>query len=87
MDKTKIKTIGEQIIIALIIIVLGLLAVNQFYEWRYNNEFLQKPCNLCFKYNPELWDQLQTCFPVQVVETHPSFNASWINQHIVNVTE
>jgi hypothetical protein len=38
--------------IILIVIGLGLFALNQFFAWQYKSAFLQKPCELCIKLNP-----------------------------------
>lgn len=51
--REKIKGIGTFIIIILLVLSLGLIAVNQGLEYFYRSEFLQNPCDLCKKLNPE----------------------------------
>ena len=43
-------------LVIMAIIALGLLAFNQFIEWKYNAQFLAGPCKLCTELNPE-WKQ------------------------------
>ena len=50
----KSYTLKDKLLLTLIIIAvisLGLLAVNQFVQWRYNYFFLQNPCGLCEEIN------------------------------------
>lgn len=49
-----VKTIA----IALLVIVLGLIAVNQALYYRYQSVFLQTPCELCVTMN----EHLKPCF-------------------------
>ncbi len=41
-------------IIIIGVVALGLLALNQFIEFRFKAEFLSSPCSLCMKLNPHL---------------------------------
>jgi len=62
MDGIKLKGITDTStkdklqlgIMILIIIVLGLLAVNQYLGFRYKAELLQTPCQLCTQLNPNI---------------------------------
>lgn len=65
MDPEKIRErerenssqIKAYLLLALIIIgvvALGLLALNQFLEFRYKSLWLQTPCDLCAELNPSL---------------------------------
>jgi len=47
-----------QILIIILILSLGMLAVNQFLGFRYKSRFLASPCNLCEELNPHL----ENCF-------------------------
>lgn len=52
--KEQSYSLKDKLIMALIIIAViafGILAVNQFVEWRYNALFIQGPCQLCEKIN------------------------------------
>lgn len=47
----------QQLMLCLIIILvvaLGLLAINQFTGWYYKMELLKSPCDLCIEANPNL---------------------------------
>lgn len=46
------------ILIIVLIVALGMLAVNQTMGLRYKAEFLKSPCDLCEKLNPHL----ENCF-------------------------
>lgn len=41
-------------VMILLIVGLGLLAVNQVLEYIYNAEFLKAPCQLCRELNPDV---------------------------------
>jgi hypothetical protein len=42
------------VLIIVLVIAIGLFALNQFFAWHYKAELLQKPCDLCMKLNPDL---------------------------------
>ncbi len=42
------------IFIIVLVVALGLLAINQYFEWHYKMKFLQGPCDLCMELNPHL---------------------------------
>jgi len=49
--------IREKVLLCLYIIgimSLGLLAINQFLEFRYMNYLMQTPCDLCQELNPHI---------------------------------
>lgn len=45
--------LGAAIIIG-VVLVLGLIAVNQFIDYRFKAQLLIDPCNRCLEINPEL---------------------------------
>lgn len=48
------KEIKDRLIVVLIIISiisLGILAINQYFNWVYHLQFLNSPCQLCEKIN------------------------------------
>ena len=56
-SRTRSYSLKDKLLMALIIIAiisLGLLAVNQFVQWRYNSLLLQTPCELCRNMNPSI---------------------------------
>lgn len=54
-----------------LVVALGMLAVNQTFEFYYKAEFLKAPCNLCGELNPEVGLCLQE------LNTHASY---WTNE-------
>lgn len=50
--------IAKTTIMFLIPIVLGLIIINQYMDYRFKNEFLLSPCELCKELNPHL----DSCF-------------------------
>ena len=51
--------------IMLLIIGLGMFALNQTLSYYYKSEFLQTPCSLCLEINPEL----EFCEKINVVDS------------------
>jgi len=60
--KFNIKMIKKEpimyIIMVLLVVSLGMLAVNQAFGWYYKLDLLANPCDNCLKYN----DQYKDCF-------------------------
>lgn len=54
------------IIIMLLVISIGLFALNQTLAFYYKSEFLQSPCALCEELNPHL----EECFKVESYEPY-----------------
>ena len=48
--------IGHFVLIIVLVVALGVLAVNQGIRFYYASAFLQEPCELCSKLNPHLSD-------------------------------
>ena len=46
------------LITVLLVVSLGMLAVNQAFGWYYNLDLLANPCNQCKKFNPHY----ESCF-------------------------
>jgi len=46
--------IAKLCLMIIIVVALGLLAVNQFFGWYYKAELLLSPCDLCNEQNPRL---------------------------------
>ena len=63
----KARLIAQTLVVILVVCVLGLLAVNQFLEYRYKSEFLQMPCNLCFKFNPNVKEFIENCQGQEII--------------------
>lgn len=51
MEKKEIRNLLYTIGLILLVIGLGLFALNQSMTWFYKAEFLQSPCGLCEKLN------------------------------------
>jgi len=67
LDKDVLFNWGHSLVIIILIVALGLLALNQFIEYKYNTERLMNPCALCTKLNPEwaaCYDYLTMMKPV-----------------------
>jgi len=65
-------------LIFVVVIAVGLFAINQFLAYRYKAEFLSTPCDLCRTLNPHL----DTCFNIT------STSYKWDNGTIIdNITE
>jgi hypothetical protein len=74
------KEIRDKAITALIIVLVvavGLFAINQFFSWQYKNEFLQQPCGLCVKLNPNY----TRCnfINTEIKNNYPSVNFTLLN--------
>lgn len=41
-------------LIIIVVVALGLFAINQFFAWHYKIVFLKTPCDLCMELNPHL---------------------------------
>ncbi len=50
MDKEKLKSA----ILIVVVIILGLFAMNLILKLYYNIDTASNPCEICFKINPEL---------------------------------
>jgi hypothetical protein len=57
----------------LIVVCLGLLAVNLTLKFVYTSQLLQTPCELCAKLNPQQSDCVQGCFNYKV-QVYPLVN-------------
>ena len=51
MDTETLKKIGISIVIIILVVGLGVFAVNQTLQYFYRSQFLQDPCGLCKKLN------------------------------------
>jgi len=49
----------KQALIIIGVIVLGLLAVNLFLNYRFKLQLLSDPCTVCLEKNPQLWPCIQ----------------------------
>lgn len=65
-------------IIIVAIIAVGLFAVNQTLEYRYRAEFLQTPCSICSKLNPNVSNCLEGCFTFKQT-LYPDGFGNWYN--------
>jgi len=54
LKEYSIKDWALLILVVLIVVGLGLFAVNQFYEYRYKTYTLKYPCQLCEEINPHI---------------------------------
>ena len=54
MNITKAIQIGHFILIIILVVALGILAMNQGLRFYYASAFLQQPCELCSDLNPHL---------------------------------
>jgi len=54
----KLKT-GLYIVL---VVAIGLFAVNQAIEWNYNAQMLNGPCSLCAEQNPDQKECVTECF-------------------------
>ena len=52
-DKNTYKILYT-ILIVVTIVVVGMFAINQLFDWYYKIELLYKPCDLCLKLNPNI---------------------------------
>ena len=60
--------------ILLLVVALGVLAVNQALEYKYRAEFLKAPCALCVELNPEVKD----CF-ISKRHVYPGLLGDWVD--------
>jgi len=61
LSKNYYYQLMKTIAIALLVIVLGLVAVNQTISYLYKSAFIQDPCGLCADLN----EHLRPCFKAQ----------------------
>ena len=78
----KIKDIGLTILVALLVVVAGLAAVNYFLEFRYKAVFLSTPCQLCSDLNPTVSECLSTKTIIEINRSIDYFNASSLTSFI-----
>lgn len=69
-----IKFIG----IILLVIAIGVFAVNQILEFRYKAVFLQKPCEVCKNLNSEQAQCIDKCFTLDI-KLFPMGNGQWVD--------
>lgn len=69
------------VLIAVLIIAGGLLAVNQFFGWKYKAEFLQKPCGLCASLNPEVKSCIENMNNPRA--SYPDGKGGWTNPFVL----
>jgi hypothetical protein len=55
-----------QALILLAVVTLGVFAVNQVLEYRYNSVLLQAPCKICTDLNPKIAPCLEGCFNYRI---------------------
>lgn len=84
----KLKNFGLNLIIILLIISLGFFAINQFLKFKYNSAFLQTPCELCEKLNPNI--SLKNCLtyrvsPYENVKIKEDINLTLLEQNIIPI--
>ena len=77
MEYEKLKKIGVFIIIILVIVVLGMVAINQTLGFFYKSQFLQEPCALCVSLNPE-WSRCYDIISEEMKNT-PNTNTIQFN--------
>lgn len=74
-ENTKVdRKLLVNIAVGLLVIVLGLVAVNQTLGYLYKAQFLKTPCELCKELNPEVED----CFNRRV-NTYPTISGDWVD--------
>ncbi len=78
--ENKIKEYGLTILVALLVLVAGLAAVNYYLEFRYKAVFLSTPCQLCADLNPLVEDCLSS--KVEINRSIVYFNASSLSSFI-----
>lgn len=83
MNKETINKWLSMAIECLIIVVLLLLAVNQYYDWHYHNRFLQTPCGLCFELNPDV----QNAFKEKYNPSTEDLKETYLNSMNINYTQ
>jgi len=54
MNISKAIQLGHFILIILLVVSIGVFGINQVLTYFYHSELLQKPCDLCYKLNPQL---------------------------------
>lgn len=66
-NKITIKDILLITSVLLLIIALGFFAINQTLTYFYKAQFLQSPCGLCLKLNPNLTivEKVNPIFPIE----------------------
>lgn len=67
-----------QLAILLVVVGLGIFAVNQALEYKYRSVFLQTPCNVCKELNSNQSTCIDNCFKyrIEVVNPNPTINIS-----------
>jgi len=56
MNTIKVKEYMKVAILALIVVSLGMITINQSLDYYYRNQFLAGPCQLCADLNPGIGD-------------------------------
>jgi len=56
-----------------LVVAIGMVAVNQTFEFYYKAEFLRSPCSLCMELNPEVSEQ---CF-IKGITLYPYGSGDW----------
>lgn len=82
--KKDLLRISQTIIVVLLIVSIGLFAVNQTLLYIYKSQLLQKPCDLCIKLNP----QVENCI-YQKLASYPDGLGGWTdpsNRSVYNIT-
>lgn len=72
-DTQQVKKILYNILIAMLVVVVGLIIVNQWLEFRYKSVFLQQPCVVCADLNPYQTDCIKECFNPGIKEREKEF--------------
>jgi len=65
-SQQRIREIAKTILIILLVVALGIFAVNQILKFFYNSQLLQSPCELCADLNKEQASCIQNCFHISV---------------------
>lgn len=79
MNTNKLYIIGQRAIVILLVVCLGLFALNQFFAWHYKTQFLTSPCILCAELNPDV----KNCIEHPAIATTNSINPIYL----INLSE
>lgn len=73
---------GHAILIILAVVGLGVFLVNQVISYQYKNQFIQGPCELCVKLNPD-W---ATCYKDTRIKVNTTGMPGVVDFKLINLT-
>jgi len=86
LDTQQTKKILYNILVATLVVVAGMIAVNQWLEFRYKAVLLQQPCVVCADLNQAQEGCIRSCFNPEPINNQKEFYNNFNKSNLLNFT-